>query len=526
MTDRFPLIAPLKYSAFAVLWVGVAAAFLSQWMLPVTAQWFLLSLPGAAPLVPLVQVAISLPMALIAIPAGVLADAVDRRLLVIVVQSGALAAECALVALTVTGRLTPGIMLVLLAALACSIVLTYTPFNSMIPDIVPRESISSATALLAIATNATRIIGPAVAGVVITVGGVAAGFSAAIPPTLLLLVSMLRWRGKRTHATSRERFMPAVWSGLRFVRHSPQALKITVRGLWFTTGVIGLFSLLPLIAKDLGAGSAGLGFLFAAQGIGAVLGALTIPYLRRRISANALVALGFAAASLGLLVAALTANLLVIGVANVLAGWAWTSALATLQAGMQLYLPAWVRARGIAALLVATYGGQALGSFVLGLIATRTSAPIGLVVGAFILAAGAALAVWWPLKDLDDLDRSTVRGWTSPELLVDPQEIGGEVQVRVSYTVDDRHLDRFLEVMHLMRRVRLRNGATRWQLLRHAEVEGRYIEEFMVGSWGEYEQQMVERLIESDRVLAEGAAALSSTPVENHYLIQLETYRA
>jgi MFS family permease len=517
------LLAPLRDSTFAVLWLGVASAFLAQWMLPVTAQWFLLSRPGGLPLVPLVQVAISLPMAVAAIPAGVLADNVDRRRMIVTVQATALAAELTLVTLSMLGELTPIVLLGLLAVLSSSITLTFTPFNSMVPDVVARDSIPAASALLAIASNSTRVLGPALAGFVITLAGVSAGFTAAVLPTVVLLIAMLRWKRRGVRIAARERFMPAVRSGLHFIRHSPQALKITVRALWFSIGIVALFSLLPVIAVELGAGSGQLGILLAAQGAGAVLGALTIPSMRRLVNANSIVAVGFTVGAGGLLATAAAPNLVVIGLGSAAAGWSWTTVLATLQAALHMYLPAWVRARGIATMLVAIHGGQAIGSTVVGSIASGLPANWGLLAGSFVLATGAFLALVWPMKELPDVDRSMVRNWTSPDLLVDPHELGGQVQVRVIYTILDRHKEAFVALMHKLRRVRLRSGAIKWQLLRHSGVEGRFIEEFTVGSWAEYEQLMLDRTVVYDRALESQAAALSIEAVEIHHLFRIQT---
>jgi MFS family permease len=524
ITKQSSLLAPMRESTFAVLWSGVASAFLAQWMLPVTAQWFLVSRVGGLPLVPLVQVAISLPMALVAIPAGVLADNVDRRLMIIGVQVTALAAEITLVTLSMLGDLTPVVLLVMLAVLSSSITLTFTPFNSMVPDIVGRDSIPAASALLAIASNSTRVVGSALAGLVITWAGVSAGFGTAVPPTVVLLIVMLRWKPHRARVTARERFMPAVRSGLHYVRHSPQALKITVRALWFTTGIVALFSLLPVVAAELGAGSGQLGMLLAAQGAGAVLGALTIPRMRRLVNPNSIVSIGFTLAAAGLLVTAAASNLVAIALGSAAAGWSWTTVLATLQAELQMYLPACVRARGIATTLVATHGGLGIGGLGVGWIANGLTPRWGLIVGSVVLVSGALLALAWPLRKLPEVDRSMVRNWSSPELLLDPHELGGQVQVRVSYTIADGDEEAFVVVMHKLRRVRLRSGAIRWQLLRHSGVEGRFIEEFTVGSWAEYEQLMLDRAVVYDRSLESQAAALSTADIETHHLFRIETH--
>jgi len=514
--------ATLRYRAFAVLWTGVLASYMAQWMLALAAQWFLVALAGGADLVPLVQVALTLPMALLAIPAGVLADNTDRRRMIIIVQSCVLAAEIALVVLALTEQLQPAVLLLLLVLVASGAVLTFTPVQSMVPDVVDRESIQAATSLLAVATNFARIIGPAVAGLIIAIVSVGAAFAAALPLTVILLVSMLRWKGRNVRNHSREDFMPAVRSGFRFARHSPQAPKIVLRGLWFTMGIVGLISLLPLLAAGLGAGSADLGLLLAAQGVGAVVGALSLPRLRRYASANRIVAAGFLSAGCAVLASGLATNLLVLGVAVFVSGWAWTGTLATLTAGMQLYLPAWVRARGIAMLLTSIYAGQAVGAVGLGWIATSVGLTWALEVAAVILIGGALLAMW-PLKDLSHVDRSAVFGWSAPELVINPNEIGGQVQVRITYTILKAAEREFLTAMHFLRRVRLRTGATRWQLLKDADANHVFIEEFTVSSWAEYQHQRQDRSVASDLALEHAVAELSVEPASTVYLFRVET---
>lgn len=524
LTTAGGLSQTLRHRAFSILWMGVFASYMAQWMLALAAQWFLVGLAGGADLVPLVQVALTLPMALLAIPAGVLADNLDRRRLILIVQSGVLIAEIALVVLASAGQLRPAVLLLLLVLVASGGVLTFTPVQSMVPDVVDRDSIPAATALLAVATNSARIVGPAMAGLVIAIASVGTTFAATLPLTMILLVAMIRWKAVSAR-TSRERFMPAIRSGFRFVRHSPQVLKLVLRGFWFTVGIVGLVSLLPVLAAGLGANSAELGLLLAAQGLGAVVGALALPWLRGLASPNAIVASGFVLAGAALLVCGIAGNLLVLGLAVFASGWSWTATLASLSAGMQLYLPAWVRARGIAVLLTAIYGGQAVGAVALGWMATAMSMTWALEIGAAILGSGALLAAWLPLKDLSQVDRSSVDGWNAPELMINPHEIGGQVQVRIAYTIPEAAEQQFQADMHLLRRVRLRTGAIRWQLLKDAEAPGVFVEEFTVGSWAEFEHQRQNRAIASDLALERSMEELSGGVVATSYLFRVETAR-
>jgi predicted MFS family arabinose efflux permease len=402
---RFGLLAPLRHRSFTVLWSCVAASYMAQYLIATTGQWYLLKLPGGEPYVPLVQLALTLPMALLALPSGVLADSINRRRLIIVVQSVAFGAQVAIVAMTATQTLRPLTLLALIATLAAAGVLTFTSFQSMVPDLVDRDAIPSATALLAMATNSARILAPALAGLLIATLGVGPSFAAVLPLTLILLLATVRWGHRGVRKASRERFLTAVFLGVRFVRHSSQALKLTARGLWFSVGIVGLLSLVPVLAVSLGASSGQLGLLLATQGLGAVLGAVTLPALRRFATANTLVAVAFGTAGFAILACALASHLVVAAIGLLVAGWSWTTALATMVASMQLHLPAWVRARGTATLLAALYGGQAVGSAVLGSLATYMGVRATLVAAALVLLCGVSIAVWWPLEP-DSVDGS------------------------------------------------------------------------------------------------------------------------
>ena len=522
MLDDRNARSPLRDRRFAILWACLAAAYLAQWMLPVTAQWFLVSWSGGRSLVPLVQVSLTLPMALLAVPAGVVADRVDRRRLVIAVQVVVLFVEAGLVSLALTGRLTPWSLLALLAVLACGMIATFTSLTSMVPSLVGARAIPAASALLTIATNATRVMGPAVAGLILAVSSVGVAFAAAIPATSLLLVALARMPAPTSFGHAHERWLQAAWGGIRFVRHSPQALKLVLRTFCFTVGIMGLLSLLPLLATRLGATSGQLGAILAMQGLGAVLGAVTLPRLHRVALPNRIVAIGFTTATAASMLAVEATSLSVLAASVILAGWSWTTVLVTVQAGMQMYLPDWVRARGLSILLVATFAGQAVGAFALGWGASALTLTWTLTAAAVLLFAGALLAILAPLKDLHDLDRSAVRGWINPEIVVAAADDTREVQVRVRYEVSRENQPDFLETMVSLRRIRLRTGAHRWQLLEDSEAPGVFYEEFMVPSWTQREQQIEVRAVASDRSVELRAHDLASSEPSIRYFFRMD----
>jgi predicted MFS family arabinose efflux permease len=495
------------------------------WMDSLGAQWFLVSRPDGAPLVALVQSAITLPMALLAFPAGVLADKLDRRRLLIVVQSGGLLVSLALALLAWRDLVTVWWMLALTALVGVSNALSLTPFQSLIPDLVPRSEIPPASALVAVGANLSRVIGPAAAGLFVAMLGVPAVFALGAATSGFFVAVLLSWSGGAARAPQRERFLPAVRSGVRYVRHSPQVLRLMLRSFWFTTCMMSVFALLPLLAtRVLRLGSGGYGALVACIGAGAVAGGLSTAWLHRRHSANAIVGRCFAVCAGAMALLPLVAILPVTVALLVIAGWGWTVCLSTMAASMQLYLPAWVRARGLATYWTAMYGGQALGSVLVGALAANIGLRFAFLASAVVLGLGATLAIWLPLRQLDHVDRTPSAHWPEPHLVVDPGEITGEVIVQTIYWVDLEVEEQFLARMVGVRRVRLRTGGTGWRLLKDAETPRRFVEEYSVRSWDEHEYQRRHRLVASDRELEMLASQLSKPPPQMLRLYRFDAW--
>jgi MFS family permease len=264
---------PLSHRAFRWLWIALVVSSGGMWMQALGAQWFLVSQPGGAAYVALVQTALTLPVAILALPAGVLADNLNRRSLLLAVQAGSLAVGVVLTILMVTDSLDPRLLLALTALIGCGFALTLTPFQSLIPDLVSRERIPAAAALVGVGANIARIVGPAIAGFLIASIGIASVFAACTLSSVAFVVILLRWNGTTPRVSQRERFLPAMKSGVRYVRHSPQVIKLMLRSFWFTAPMMAVFALLPIVATtQLNMGSGGYGLLFACLGVGAVIG--------------------------------------------------------------------------------------------------------------------------------------------------------------------------------------------------------------------------------------------------------------
>ena len=292
----------------------------------------------------------------------------------------------------------------------------------MIPDLVPRDQLPAAAALGAISINVARALGPAAAGVLISLAGVPIVFAANALSYVGLAVALVVWGpAPAVSGDIPERFVPALRAGARYIRHSPITRRILLRSILFVAPAAALWALLPLVATQrLGLDAAGFGFLLGAMGIGAVAGALVMPRLRAHVSASQLIGAASLVYAVALLILALVTNLPLVAAVLVPAGAAWLAVLSSLGAAMQMFLPTWVRARGLSAHTVVFVGGQAVAAFGWGLLGQYAGLGAALITAAAITAVGAATLAVWPLIDASRLDRSTVSYWAEPNLALSP----------------------------------------------------------------------------------------------------------
>ncbi|WP_433201207.1 MFS transporter [Dactylosporangium sp. CS-047395] len=506
--------SPLRIGVFRVLWLAVLGSQVGTWMQTVGAQWLLVDRPGAAALVSLVQTAGTLPVVLLALPAGVLADSLDRRRLLIWVQLFMLAVGVLLTGLTMAGQMTPPLLLALTFGLGCGMAVTNPTYQAMIPELVPRTQLPSAAALGSISVNLARAVGPAVAGVLIAHTGVAAVFAINAATFLGFAIVLFLWRRHPGEdALLPEPFLAALRAGGRYVRHSPALRRFLLRVELFILPAVALWALLPVLASQrLHMGAGGYGLLLAALGVGAVLGALVLPRLRASLSDNAMLAAGSLVYAAALAVVAVVRVPWVAVVALVPAGAAWMAVLSNANAGLQLFLPGWVRARGLGAYQSAFFGGQAVGALGWGLIAQHLGLVPAMLTAAGVTAAGAATIRLWPLRETRHLDRDPATPWPEPRLTVEPERFAGPIVVEVTYLVAPGNERAFLAESDALRRTRMRTGAVQWGLFRAGETEGELVEIYVVPSWDEHLRQHTGRLTGADAEVDHRVRALSERP--------------
>jgi len=510
---------PLRIRLFRTLWLAALVSNVGTWMQTVGAQWLVVHGAHAAILVSLVQTAYTLPAVLFALVGGVLADIFDRVRLLVAVLAGMTAAAAALTALTAAHRMPSALLLMFTFVLGTGAILVAPAYQSLVPDMVPRDQVPAAAALSSININLARAIGPAIAGLLVAQIGVAAVF--ALNTATLLVYAIVVAAHPRLGGTpqSSERFLPGLRAGGRYVRNAPVVRRILLRTALFLVPGSCLWALLPLVATTrLALGAGGYGVLLAALGVGAIAGAFALPQIRARLSANAMVAAASLIYSVALAVTVLSRNLALTLLVLLVAGVAWIAFLSNVNAAMQLFLPRWVRARGLAVYQMVLFGGQAAGAVIWGAVAGATSLVPAFLIAAVVMAGGAATIRFWPFHQIANMDRSLVR-WPEPQLLISADRGDGPVLVRTTYTIADDKEQQFLRAMALLRRSRLRTGATDWALYQDGANPRLFVELFGVPSWEEHLRQHRERQTGTDLEYHDAAAALSDPPPRtDHYV--------
>ena len=505
--------SPLRQPLFRALWIASVASNIGTWMHDVGGVWLMTSLTPSPIMVALMQTATSLPFFLLALPAGALADVVDRRRLLLVTQGWMMAAAAVLGALTLAGVTTPWRLLVLTFALGLGAALNAPPWQAITPELVPREEVPSAVALSGVGLNLARAVGPALGGFIVAAAGPSAVFFLNAVSCIGVIVVLYRWpRPPRRGALPPEHLIGAMRAGIRFVWHAPPFLTVLVRAAVFILCGSALWALLPLIARrEMGLDAVGYGVLLGCLGAGAVAGAVILPRMRRRIVVDRLAMV--ATIILALVTVALATVREVTWLYGILfvGGGAWIALMSSYNAAAQVAAPAWVRARALAVYLLVFQGGMAAGSALWGATAARTGIPIALLVAGGGLVLGLLAAARYRLAEGASLDLTPSLHWPQPAVAIEPPAEHGPVLVTVEYRIDMMHAGDFVEAMQEVRLERLRDGALRWELFHDPADPSRHVETFLVESWVEHLRQH-ERVTLADREAEARVRALHRGP--------------
>ncbi|CAM3548948.1 MFS transporter [Stackebrandtia soli] len=513
--------APLRIGAYRTLWAAQLGSNVGTWMQVVAAQWMLVHQPGAATLTAAVQAASLTPVLFVSLPAGVLADVIDRKRLLVVLSLTMTVFATALTLLTVAGLTTPAVLLSLTFLMGCGQAIIAPTWQAIQPELVPRELIPAAAALGSLNINAARAVGPAIAGAIVAVAGPAIVFAVNAASFLAVMFAVLAWRRGPTDTDIGDRWAAALRTGMRYVTNAPGVRRILLRSALFVIPASALWALLAVTAESrLHLGPNGYGLLLGALGVGAIVGAVSIHRLRRLCSDNLLLGVGGAAFTIGTVGAAVLTEAITVTVLLVLAGIGWLVNLSTLNTALQLTLPGWVRARGMSMYLLVFLGGQGVASLGWGALAAPIGVPATLWVSAGALLLGVVSLLWWPLlRGTGTLDRTIVSTWPEPTLTLEPDPADGPVLVQIAYIVPPDAERAFVVAMRPVERSRRRTGARYWALYRDAAEPDRFVEVFQVPSWSEHIGQHHRRTTGYDAELLDTARAHAQGEPEVRHLL-------
>jgi MFS family permease len=515
-------LAPLYQPTFRMLWGVWLAANVCMWMNDVASAWMMMSLAHSPVWVALVQTASTLPVFLLGLPSGALADIVDRRRYFIVTQFWVAVVALLLSVAVVSGMMTPVLLLTLVFANGIGLAMRWPVFAAIVPELVPRSQLPAALALNGIATNISRIVGPVVAGVIISTVGSPYVFFLNAMISLVAGFVIMRWqREHQPNPLGRERLGSAMRVGIQYVWQSSRLKAILLRIFLFFFHSTALLALLPLIARNFpGSGATRYTLLLASMGAGAIFAALLLPRLRRAMSRDRLVISGSILFSVATIAVALAPGLLLASSAMLFAGMAWISTANSLSVSAQLALPDWVRARGMSMFQMAIMGGSALGAAVWGQAAAVSSVPTSLLIsgvaGAFAIAGAHLLVTDRSLEE----DLTPSKNVKVPSASILPN--GERVMVTIEYWIDPSRAEEFRTLMAESRRSRLRQGALDWDLLQDLAEPGRYIEQIIDESWVDHLRRF-DRVTTSDVALRERKLAFhirETPPLVTRYLIK------
>jgi MFS family permease len=491
--------APFRTLVFRNLWLATFAANIGMWMNDVTAAWVMTSLTTSPVMVALVQTASTLPVFLLGLPSGALADIVDRRRYFAATQLWVALTALLLATLALTNSLTPILLLLLTFANGVGLAMRWPVFSAIVPEVVPREQLGAAMALNGISMNLSRVVGPVVAGAIISAVGSGAVFVLNVVLAAAAFATILRWRSEpRTSTLPGERFVGAMRVGWQHVMQSPRMKAVLVRIFFFFLQSSALLALLPLVARDLhGAGPGTYTLMLACVGGGAVLAALYFPRWRMRFDRDQFVVGGTLVHAMMSVIVVFAPSIWIALPAIVVLGMAWISTANSLTLAAQVALPNWVRARGMAVYQMALMGGAAAGSLLWGQVAGWSSVRI-----AVTCAAVVGPLLWLLTRRLSveggaDPDFSPAKLANLPLTAIEVGPDEGPVMVTLEYQIDPADASGFAAVMQQTRRARLRQGALSWGLFRDTAAPGRYIEYFVDESWVEH-QRRLERFTAAD----------------------------
>jgi len=485
------VILPLRQPIFRRIWIASLLTNLGTLIQGVGAAWAMTQLNVAPDLIALVQTATMLPVMIMSFPAGAVADMYDRRIVGLAAVSIAFTGASVLSAITFFGAITPAILLAFCFIIGCGMALFAPAWQASVSEQVTPEALPSAVALNSISYNIARSFGPAIGGVIVAAAGAVAAFLTNAVFYIPLFAVLYRWqRPKEPSRLPPERLTRAIVAGMRYILHSPPIRIVLTRTI--LTGVAGgsVSALMPLVARDLlGGGAQTYGIMLGAFGIGAVVAALNVSFVRRRFDHEAAVRVCLMAMGAAVAIVAVNRSPTVAVAALAVAGAAWMMSVALFNIGIQLSSPRWVAGRVLAAFQAAISGGIAFGGWGWGLMAKDFSVETALLVSAVMLFVSPLAGLWLRMPLVAGPNADALNILADPQVRLPLTGRSGPIVIEIEYRIAPANARAFYSVMQDVQLSRQRNGAYGWSIARDVAIPEAWTERFHYPTWHDFLRQ-------------------------------------
>ena len=512
-SDSPPPPSPLSIPIFRAIWWASLASNFGGLIQSVGAQWMMTSLSASPQMIALVPAATTLPIMLLSLWAGAVADNSDRRVVMLLCQLFMLTVSALLALFAWMGWVTPWALLGFTFLIGCATAINGPAWQASVGEMVPRAALPHAVSLNSMGFNMARSIGPALGGVIVAAAGAATAFLVNAVSYIGLVAVLARWRPESVpQLLPRERMGVAMRAGVRYVTMSPNIQLVLLRSAAFGVGASAVSAMMPLVARDiLGGGALTFGALSGAFGIGAVTGALLTGQLRRRFSVETMVRCAALALAIGTALMAVSDWLVVALAGLLLAGAGWVIALSTFNVSVQMSAPRWVVARAVAMYQMIAFGGMAGGAWLFGTLAEDHGVVVALYIAAAVQFVSALIGYVRPLSQAGEENLDLQNLWREPETAVPIEPRSGPVVVTIEYRIAAGSVVPFLTAMSERRRIRRRDGAHGWSLLRDLGDPELWVERYHVSTWLDYVRHNSRRTV-ADRANSEAINALHRGP--------------
>ena len=496
------IVAPFRHIFFRRIWTASLLSNFGLLIQGVGAAWAMTVLTGRPNWVALVQSALTLPTMLLSVAAGAVADMYDRRLIGLAALSLSFTAAAGLSALAFAGKLDPYGILIFCLLIGSGMAIFGPSWQASVAEQVPTHILPAAVALNSISYNVARSFGPAIGGLIVAAAGVAAAFATNALLYLPLLAALFFWRRKR--GLSRlppEKIGRAMVSGVRYIVNSPPIRAVLCRT--FLVGFAGssVSALMPFIARTLiGGGARIYGIMLGAFGIGAVLGALQVAELRRRMTPETIARASACVMGAALIAVALSHSVIATGAALIVAGIAWMTGLTSFNITIQFAAAHWVAGRSLAIYQAAISGGVAIGSYAWGNVADAFGTSAAMLASGTMMTAFVCLGRWLHMPNSGPSDNETREILAAPDVALSLTGRSGPIVIEIEYRIDPTTAQGFYDAMLALQLARQRNGAYGWTLSRDIADPEIWMERYHCPTWHDYLRQR-ERLTATERLV-------------------------